>query len=329
MMADEDKSKEEVIPENPKFDDTVAARSTITKAQEREIRKLYNQWAREVREMERSLPKTPYNESQRRELIELYYQLRSASIQLTQEINSSVTQNVEWMAKTVQRVNTRWLQTVGLTPESLDRKFSQSTDYAIRSIITGSLYNSGSLDGKIWDIVNGNVADMNSIIAKGLAEGRSLNDIAKELEKYLNPDMRNEWKVVKITNPDGTVSIYKIHNDKVDWKAQRLARTSIQHAYQQAMIALTRDNPFVNGYIWHADGGHPCMLCLERDNEFYRADEVPLDHPNGQCSLEPSLDYDLIEKSIEDGRLTWEAYDSMLDFFGDLDFRQGITRPQA
>lgn len=328
-MADEKDKDDGVQPDKPKFDDVVVARRTITKAQEREIRKLYNQWAKEIREMERQLPKTPYNESQRRELIELYYQLRSASIQLTTEINSSITQNVEWMAKTVQRVNTRWLQTVGLTPESLDRKFSQPTDYAIRSILTGSLYNSGSLDGKIWDIANGNLDDMNTIIAKGLAEGKSLNEIAKELERYINPDMRNEWKIVKVTNPDGTVTVYQIHNDKPDWKAQRLARTSIQHAYQQAMIALTRDNPFVNGYIWHADGGHPCLLCLDRDNQFYHADEVPLDHPNGQCSLEPSLDYGLIEKSIEDGRLTWEAYDSMLDFFGDLDFRKGITRPQA
>lgn len=315
----------EVKPDNPKFDDVVVVRDTITKAQEREIRKLYNKWAREIREMEKALPKTPYNESQRRELVELYYQLRSASIQLSTEINSSVTTNVEWMARAVQRVNERWLKTVGLTPESLNRKFSQPTDYAIRSILTGSLYNSGSVSSKIWDIANGNLNDMNTIIAKGIAEGRSLNDIAKDLEKYINPSVRNDWRVVSVKNPDGTVTIYKIQNHTVDYRAQRLARTSIQHAYQQAMIALTKDNPFVNGYIWHANGGHPCSLCLDRDGEIYKADEVPLDHPNGQCSMEPNLNYGLIEESIEDGRLTWEAYDKMLDFFEGLDFRKDIV----
>ena len=323
-----DNKDDEVKPDQPRFDDVVVARDTITKKQEREIRKFYNQVAREIREMEKSLPDTPYNETQRRHLVEMYYQLRSASIQLTTEINTSVTNNVEWMGKTVQRVNVRWLESVGLTPESLNRKFSQSTDSAIRSILTGNLYGSGSLNlsSKIWNITDGNLTDMNSIIAKGLAEGRSLNSIAKELERYINPDMKNEWRIITIKNPDGTTSVYRIRNNQPDYKARRLARTSIQHAYQQTMIALTKDNPFVKGYVWHADGRHPCELCESRDNEFFTADEVPLDHPNGQCSIEPSLDYGLIDKSIDDGRLTWEAYDEMLDFFGDLDFREGITR---
>ena len=323
-----DNKDDEVKPDQPRFDDTVVARDTITKQQEREIRKFYNQVAREIREMEKSLPDTPYNETQRRHLVEMYYQLRSASIQLTTEINTSVTNNVEWMGKTVQRVNVRWLESVGLTPESLNRKFSQSTDNAIRSILTGNLYGSGSLNlsSKIWNITDSNLTDMNTIIAKGLAEGRSLNSIAKELERYINPDMKNEWRIITIKNPDGTTSVYRIRNNQPDYKARRLARTSIQHAYQQTMIALTKDNPFVKGYVWHADGRHPCELCESRDNEFFTADEVPLDHPNGQCSIEPSLDYGLIDKSIEDGRLTWEVYDEMLDFFGDLDFREGITR---
>lgn len=323
-----DNKDDEVRPDQPKFDDTVVARDTITKQQEREIRKFYNQVAREIREMEKSLPDTPYNETQRRHLVEMYYQLRSASIQLTTEINTSVNNNVEWMGRTVQRVNVRWLESVGLTPESLDRKFSQSTDNAIRNILTGNLYGTGSLNlsSKIWNITDSNLTDMNSIIAKGLADGRSLNSIAKELERYINPDMKNEWRIVTIKNPDGTTSVYRIRNNQPDYKARRLARTSIQHAYQQTMIALTKDNPFVKGYIWHADGRHPCELCESRDNEFFTAEDVPLDHPNGQCSIEPSLDYGLIDKSIEDGRLTWEAYDEMLDFFGDLDFREGITR---
>lgn len=322
MGSDERKDGDDgVTPENPKFEDTLVARTAITKSQEREIRKLYNQWAREVREMEKSLPDTPYNETQRRNLVEMYYQLRSASIQLSTEINTSVSTNVEWMGKTVQRVNVRWLESVGLTPESLNKKFSQSTDTAIRNILTGKLYGDKSLSDKIWDISKSNLDDINTIIAKGLAENKSLTDIAKELERYLNPDTRSDWRIVRVTNPDGTISVYRIHNGKVDYRAQRLARTSIQHAYQQTMVALTKDNPFVNGYIWHADGGHPCALCLDRDGEHYTAESVPLDHPNGQCSLEPSLDYKLIEDSIEDGRLSWEAYDRMLDFFGDLDFR--------
>lgn len=291
------------------FKDAWEARDQITKRQERDIRKLYNEWAREIREQANNLSKigTPESANQARELAQLYYQLRSASKQLTAEINTSIKDNVDYMANAVTNCNKRWLHSLGFTNASIDTKFSLSKDMAIRNIITGNIYTTGySLSARLWDIEKNTMGDIYSIVAKGIAQNMSIRDIAKLLEKYVRPDARV---------PAG----YGVHQKKVDYNAQRLARTLIQHAYQQVLVTLTKDNPFVNGYIWHANGEHSCEVCEERDNQLFTAEDLPLDHPNGMCSIEPNIDMLGMMKALSDWQLNPEDLDVL--FFRDLDFR--------
>lgn len=289
------------------FKDAWEARDEITKRQEREIRKLYNEWAREIREQANQLLRvgTPDSANQSRELAQLYYQLRSASKQLTAEINTSVKGNVEYMANAVTNCNKRWLHSLGFTNASIDTKFSLVKDMAIRNIITGNVYNTGySLSSRLWKIENNTIKDIYSIVAKGIAQNMSVYDIAKMLEKYVRPDAKVPYGM-------------GVHNQVTDYNAQRLARTLIQHTYQQTLVALTKDNPFVTGYIWHANGAHSCALCDERDGQIYSAEDLPLDHPNGMCSMEPNIDLERMIREVSD----WEAgLGEMYEFFQGLDF---------
>lgn len=304
------------------FRDAWEARDSITKAQEREIRKLYNEWAREIREEAKALSRIPGTQSEQRELAQLYYQLRSASKQLTTEINSSVNQHVTYMGNVVSRVNQKWLTSLGFTAESVDRKFSQARDMAIRNILTGGLYNNGhSLSERVWQITDSTMKDIYSIIARGIGEKQSIYDIAKQLEKYVDPDKRFPWRYQTWLDASGRPRISSVHNGKVDYNAQRLARTMIQHSYQQTLVALTKDNPFVRGYIWHADGNHPCSLCIDRDGTRYSADNMPLDHPNGQCTIEVDIDQVEVVQRMADYSLSPEEYQDMQEFFKGLDFR--------
>lgn len=288
------------------FKDAWEARDSITKRQEREIRKLYNEWAKEIRDKANILSKigTPESANQSRELAQLYYRLRSASKQLTAEINTKIQDNVKYMANAVTRCNKRWLHSLGFTNTSIDTKFSFIKDMAIRNIITGNVYGSGySLSTRIWNIQSGMMKDIYSVVAKGIAQNMSVYDISKLLEKYVNPSVRLPYK-------------FGVHNQVTDYNAQRLARTLIQHTYQQTLVALTKDNPFVKGYIWHANGAHSCKLCDNRDGNIYSAEDLPLDHPNGMCTMEPYIDMVglvnyLSEKDISD----------MYEYFQDLDFR--------
>lgn len=290
------------------FKDAWEARDKITKRQEREIRKLYNKWAREIREQANQLSKigTPESLAQSRELAKLYYQLRSGSKQLTAEIKASIKDNITYMANAVTNCNKRWLHNLGFANESIDTKFSLIKDMSIRNIITGNVYTTGySLSSRLWQIENNTIKDIYTVVAKGIAQNMSIYDIAKLLEKYVKPDAKVPYKI-------------GVHQRVVDYNAQRLARTLIQHTYQQTLVALTKDNPYVNGYIWHANGAHSCELCEERDGQIYSAEDLPLDHPNGMCSMEPNIDLDKMIREMSD----WEAnLGEMYDFFQDLDFR--------
>ncbi len=273
------------------FQDAIEARNDLTKRQEKSIRHAYNEWAKEVRAEAERLSRTPGSEDEAREMTKLYYQLRNASRQLSAEINNEVSKNINSMGEVTVRANKRWLASLGLESNKLDLKMSVSKDSAIRSILSGNLYQSGKpLSERVWNITDSNVKDMYSIIARGIALNQTPNEMAKQLEKYLNPGKNLGWTVQKYIDANGRVHIARVSNNQVDWKAQRLARTMLQHAYQQSLVALTKDNPFVLGYIWHADGANACPLCMDRDGQFYTANDLPLDHPNGQCDFEVAID---------------------------------------
>lgn len=168
------------------FKDAWEARNQITKRQEREIRKLYNKWAREVRDQANKMSKigTINSANQSRELAQLYYKLRSASKQLTKEINTSIKDNVSYMANAVTNCNKRWLHSLGFTNTSIDTKFSLAKDMAIRNIITGNVYNTGySLSNRLWNIEKNTMKDIYTVVAKGIAQNMSVYNIAKLLEK--------------------------------------------------------------------------------------------------------------------------------------------------
>ena len=58
------------------------------------------------------------------------------------------------------------------------------------------------------------------------------------------------------------------------------------HAYQQSLEATVKNNPFIDGYIWHSGTGkRTCEICRERDGKFFAKGKLPMDHPNGRCTF--------------------------------------------
>ena len=73
----------------------------------------------------------------------------------------------------------------------------------------------------------------------------------------------------------------------------------VQHSYQQSFDAVCHNNPFVIDYVWRANGSRVCELCLDRDGKHYPKDALPLDHPNGMCTMEPNVDDNMDDKLVE------------------------------
>ena len=271
------------------FDGVIGKRNAITKRQLKDIRKLYNEWAREVRAEADRLKylNSASSYTKRKELTKLYYQLRNASKALSAKIGDTAIKGATDIKDIVVATNKRWLNSLGMSTISKDYILSKRANSAIINIITGRAYGGTGLSNRIWNLSRVHEKDIYNIIAKGEMMGLPPEQIARQIQKYVNPKYRFPWNGRYVDPKTGRVSYYPVRGRKVDYNATRLVRTTIQHAYQSSLVEVTRDNPLLKGYMWIAAGGHPCDLCLDRDGNIYSADSIPFDHPNGQCEIEP------------------------------------------
>lgn len=270
-------------------------RDSITESQKKAIAQLYNDWAKDIAKMaeyykNKTTASSPLSERYYKELME---QLTKTSHEVSNEIYKGLKQSMYIVSDAVIKDNAEWLQKFGFPKDGLNAAFSYVPDSVVRSIVTGQVYDSGwSLSKRIWGDNEQTMQDLYRIVAGGVAKQTPIYDIAKQLEKYVKPEAAKQWN---LTDKDGR----KIYPRSVDYNAQRLARTLIQHSYQQAFTAVNEKNPFVIDYIWNANGSRVCELCLSRDGQHFKKDELPLDHPNGMCVMEPNISENMTQQLVD------------------------------
>lgn len=262
-------------------------RNNLTRKNQNYVIELYKELSKEVRQYSKAR-KSNFSKTK---LIQLQHNLEKEIRKLHEQIkNKGKSSMTEVSSAVVYDVN-GFLRSSGFRPNVLEGAFSYIPTDVVRNILTGNLYNKKkSLSDSIWKDLNKTESDIRKVIAKGIASGRDLYDIAKDLEKYVNPSKRKDYEWSKM---------YPGTNKKVDYNTQRLVRTMVSHAYQQSLKNLCEENPFVVGYRWiTADlHGRTCELCRHRayDNHhglgegIFPKNDLPLDHPNGFCEFEPVM----------------------------------------
>lgn len=270
-------------------------RVKITNEQAKQIRKLYRELSDEY--------KKEINILARRENI--------SSIMRTQYLNDYVKElnrDIQYLNKNVEKTITSNMLRVSkaVVEDSiiLDKRMGFRGVFTkqfyipqdVVSIVTsGKLYEGKwTLSKAIWSDNQKKLNDINSIVAKGIAGNKSTYEIAKDLERYVNPRARKLWDWSKV---------YPHTSKKIDYNAQRLARTMVSHAYEETFVESTKDNPFIEAYQWVASGGdRMCPVCADRDGEIYPKNQLPLDHPNGMCTFEVVIvkSYEEIGQEIAD-----------------------------
>lgn len=259
------------------------ARMQITKEQEVEISKLYHQVYLDLKKKMDKLPHSgTTSESLRKTYLnKLTKELKTAYKSLGVELEKTIEKGIVDTATAVVSSNNNWLEKVGLKVEGA---YSHVPQDIVSLLSSGKLYGEGwSLSKAIWGDSQKKAHDIDQVVAAGVASNKPVYEIAKDLEQYVNPDAKKEWDWSKV---------YPGTSKKVDYNAQRLARTMVSHAYQQSLLATTKHNPFVTGYRWRSAHSfrRTCKICNERDGNLYSADDLPLDHPNGLCTFLVEID---------------------------------------
>lgn len=224
-------------------------------------------------------------------------------------LNTLITNNVTDVLTETMTVNSAYLNSMGFNYYRTNPALI--VDMSNR-IITGQMYGGNwNLSSAIWGNSTAIQQDIGRIISRGILQGKTTYQIAKQIEKYVNP---NYSRIVA----SGT-------RGRVDYNAQRLTKTMIQHAYQEAFVEATKDNPFITGYKWETSGmSNVCQLCMDREetDEYglgegvFPKDALPLDHPNGNCTFSVVSIYS--DDEIRDIVSDWQ------NGYGDQDLNERI-----
>ena len=272
---------------NSPFEKAHHEKIELNKKTAKKIKRAYSTTAKQVKDRLATLKNSPINNSsdalKKMYLENLLKDLNKSIDALERVVQTTILESTEAAGQIAVKASVGAMEKAGLKLE-VGKAFSYVPRQEIANILSGKLYgNNWSFSKAIWGSEKKTKEDLEKVVARGLAENKPVYDIAKDLEKYVDPSARKPWDWSKVY--PGTAKT-------VDYNAQRLARTMIQHSFQTSMVQAQRYNPFCKGIIWHSVGlhGRTCATCMERDGQVFPVKDLPLDHPNGLCYFEPALD---------------------------------------
>lgn len=269
-------------------------RDNIAKVQERRILALYQTM---LNDYKAKLGKYSEDNMTKSELLDLQRELEALNLELSKEVVTLIRQGIDKVvllasSTTVEMLLSEYKGDKELLKSILDNLFNSGNKNASKAILNGTIYKDGKeLSERIWmhnKIFN---SDVKLIISKGIATKKSSYEIAKDIEKYVNPKVRKSWYWKGKSSK----------NEKIEYNSQRAARTAVNHAWQEVVKENCRLNPYTTYIEWRSALAHgrTCEQCRSRDGQRYLVDQLPYDHPMGLCVMVPVLDKSLEEIAIE------------------------------
>ena len=250
-------------------------------------------------------------------LVLLKRNINSRLKQLSSDIKNGIVSDMKTASIAVVEDCRTFLKQMGFKDSEIHNAFNYVPSQIIENIYTGNVYQNGWTFSKaIWRMEEQTRGKINELVAKGTAQGKSAYEVAKDIEKFVDPKAKKQSRRITWTDPR-TGKKDSFYFGHVDYNAQRLARTLIGHAYQQSFRRVNEKDPFVTAYIWHSAGihGRTCEICLERDGKLFKKDELPDDHPNGMCTYEAYIPDSMTD--IADKIADW--YDAPYGTYPDID----------
>lgn len=282
----------------------------LQKQQLKEVRQVFHRAAQDIERQYNNLPPAidNFGYAQQLYLEDLQTKITRETYQVYNEIGGLVEKGALAASEAVATEMTAWCQKIGFAGS-----FAAVPRKTIDLLISGQVYDKPwTLSSAVWNNAQYTEKIVREIVAQGLAEQKSTLEIIRDVETYIDPVSRKPWNWGRVHPQAETI---------VDYNAQRLVRSMIQHSYEQTIVMTTKDNPFCVGIKWTLANSHNhCPWCIANsiDNSYglgagiFPQDELPLDHPNGYCIFIPVMvDSDLIADRI--GRWAKGGSDPALD----------------
>jgi len=168
----------------------------------------------------------------------------------------------------------------------------------IEALATRVLQDGYKLSDRIWGAsgLGANyTADITNLINAGIAQGRDVVDIAKDIELYVSKGREAVFTPGRYGKLEPGTAEYKARIRKtVDYRALRLVRSELYASMQMAAVWQAQINPACTGLVdWvlsaaHIDWGCECdSLAQNGPYEILRVPGYP--HPSCMCRTVPVL----------------------------------------
>ena len=176
----------------------------------------------------------------------------------------------------------------------VDKSVNVTSKEIVEQMIKGQVYKDGmGLDSRLWHSVNASGQKIEDAITSCLARGIGSAEASKTIAQFAKTG-HHTWDKKKIREKLGSKYAEKYGTGGLDYEALRLMRTTTTHMAQLSAINSHKVNPYSNAVIYHIGhaGSRTCAMCKERNGKKFKLEDVPLDHPNGLCWLEPFMSVD-------------------------------------
>ncbi len=167
-------------------------------------------------------------------------------------------------------------------------------DQVLRSMVNRTFQDGYSFSSRIWDVGTKYQNDLKNVINAGIAQGRDIVKIAKDLQVYVRDGkiaLANRFGPNLIR---GTLEFMRRIGDQVDYRALRLVRSELYMALQDASKEQGHSSPgCLDLYDWVLEQGRQHWDCDCPDLAAggpYEYDQVPeYPHPNCRCDVRPRM----------------------------------------
>ncbi len=165
-------------------------------------------------------------------------------------------------------------------------------DNVVRDLVSRTSRRGYTFSKSVWNTAGDFPVQMNRVVAAGIAQGRDVIDIARDITAYVNDGktaMIKRYGKLK----RGTAKFAQRISDDVSWQALRLVRSELYMSLQNASVAQGKATCAADGkYDWVLSGGgqHSCICGTLADNSPYGQTRIPnYPHPNCRCTITPRL----------------------------------------
>lgn len=264
----------------------------------REIAKLYDEAAKDLAKRARKHRKGTLSE---RWATEYTKQLRKRSKELYSDLYEVTLQGLKRSSYYPVIATGEFFSIVG--GQSFADALANTPDLVMAEILSGNIYkDKQGLSARIWGTTKGLERDVDYIVNRAIAEHKSAVNLAADLEEYVQDSAKRSWDWGKVYP--------NLRGKRVDYNAQRLARTSINHSYWLSNVKTCERNPFVTAMHWELSMSHEVRQvipfgrdCCDDYAEHYEGlgvgnfpvDKLPLPHPQCLC-----VQWAVIPESLED-----------------------------